>query len=177
MTTEAIFSYTFHGLTGPLIIQSDSHALLSISHPHPGRKKLNGPHTPRPILDCVRQLEEYFSKKRKTFDLNLQFKGTPFQNKVWRALQRIPYGEFVSYSQLASAINSPLACRAVGGANNANPFTIVIPCHRVVGIKNDLVGYGGGLDKKVLLLEHEGINVQNFQILGQEASRLPANTP
>ena len=156
------FTYTICNLTGPLLIKSDSQYLLEISHS--SIQVANRQPPPTPIKDCIRQLEEYFQNRRKTFDLNLKWVGTPFQKKVWKALQNIPYGEVVSYSRLASTIKSPKACRAVGGANNVNPFSIVIPCHRVVGAKNDLVGYRGGLGKKSLLLRHEGLHIKNSKI-------------
>ena len=158
-----VFSFTIYGLTGPLSIKSDLHHILEISH-SPRRRKNQG-FCPPPIKDCISQLEEYFLKRRKTFNLNLKFIGTPFQKKVWKALQTIPYGEVVSYSTLASTIGSPKACRAVGSANNSNPFSIVVPCHRVIGIKNDLIGYRGGLKKKSILLRHEGHCINNFQLL------------
>ena len=101
------------------------------------------------------QLQEYFAGKRKTFDLPLELIGTDFQKKVWTALSEIPYGETRSYKDIAERIGQPKACRAVGGANNKNPISIIIPCHRVIGADSRLVGYGGGLDNKKLLLELE----------------------
>lgn len=103
----------------------------------------------------VEQLAQYFARQRESFDLPLVIQGTPFQQKVWTALQNIPYGETRSYKDIAEMIGSPKAVRAVGGANNKNPISIIIPCHRVIGHKGDLTGYGGGLDKKVLLLDLE----------------------
>ncbi|TCP18324.1 methylated-DNA-[protein]-cysteine S-methyltransferase [Scopulibacillus darangshiensis] len=105
--------------------------------------------------EAARQLTEYFNGERQTFDLPLCLKGTPFQIKVWRALREIGYGETKSYKDIAQAIGNPKAVRAVGSANNSNPLPIVIPCHRVIGSSGSLVGYGGGLDKKVTLLDHE----------------------
>ena len=157
-----VCSFTIDVPTGPLTITSDTHSILGIAHSS-GRCE-NPAHPLKPIRDCISQLNEYFRNRRKTFHLNLKFVGTSFQKKVWRALEAIPYGEVTSYSELASIIESPKACRAVGGANNANPFSIVVPCHRVVGIKNDLVGYAGGLDKKSLLLRHEGHSIKKFKI-------------
>ncbi len=101
------------------------------------------------------QLQEFFQGKRQTFDLPLQIQGTPFQEKVWRALCHIPYGETQSYGQIAAAIGNPKASRAVGLANNKNPLQFVVPCHRVVGANGSLVGYAGGLDMKKHLLEME----------------------
>jgi len=104
---------------------------------------------------AAKQLSEYFSKKRKEFDLPLNPKGTDFQRTVWDALQKIPYGEKQTYGFVAQSIGNPKACRAVGLANNRNPIWIVIPCHRVVGANGSLVGYGGGLEMKRKLLDIE----------------------
>ncbi|MFI5092471.1 MAG: methylated-DNA--[protein]-cysteine S-methyltransferase [Candidatus Acidiferrales bacterium] len=103
----------------------------------------------------IRQLEEYFDGKRKEFDLQLILEGTEFQLLVWHNLQKIPYGETVSYGQLARRIGSPEAARAVGLANGSNPIPIIIPCHRVIGSNGNLTGFGGGLPikKKLLALE------------------------
>lgn len=102
-----------------------------------------------------RQLDEYFLGRRKEFDFPIRMKGTPFQQKVWAALLEIPYGETRSYKDIAEAVGSPKAYRAVGMANNANPIFIAVPCHRVIGANGSLVGYGGGLDMKKALLELE----------------------
>ncbi len=102
-----------------------------------------------------RQLTEYFEGRRKSFDLPLELKGTDFQVKVWKALEKIPYGETKSYQEIAEEIGSPKAFRAVGNANNKNPVSIIIPCHRVIGKSGKLVGYGGGLEKKEYLLHLE----------------------
>ena len=93
--------------------------------------------------------------KRKSFDLPLKPEGTEFQKKVWNALLDIPYGETRSYKDIAVAIGNPKACRAVGMANNRNPISIIIPCHRVIGANGSLVGYGGGLPIKIELLNLE----------------------
>jgi len=104
------------------------------------------------------QLEEYFDGERREFDLPLDPSGTPFQMAVWKELLAIPYGETRSYKQIAENIGSPKAFRAVGLANNRNPISIIIPCHRVIGSDGSLVGYGGGLDMKQKLLELESGN-------------------
>lgn len=103
----------------------------------------------------IGQLQEYFDRKRKTFDIQLDLNGTPFQKMVWQKLTDIPYGELYSYKKVAQMIGAPKAVRAVGGANNKNPIPIIIPCHRVIGSNGALVGYGGGLDKKKILLSIE----------------------
>lgn len=107
------------------------------------------------LLEAKKQLSEYFSGKRKVFDLPLNPKGTDFQKKVWQALCKIPYGETFSYKKVAQKIGNEKACRAVGMANNKNPIAIIVPCHRVIGENGKLVGYAGGLDIKEKLLELE----------------------
>lgn len=109
-----------------------------------------------------RQLDEYFAGTRKAFDFPYRLHGTPFQEKVWAALQEIPYGETRSYKDIAKAIGQPNAYRAVGMANHANPIFLVIPCHRVIGANGSLVGYGGGLAVKKALLELEQANHASF---------------
>lgn len=109
-----------------------------------------------PVLGrAAGQLEEYFSARRREFQLPLDLRGTPFQQKVWNALLEIPYGETRSYAALARSIGEPKAFRAVGAANGANPVAIVVPCHRVVSSGGGLGGYGGGvsLKKRLLALE------------------------
>jgi len=107
------------------------------------------------IKEAKKQLEEYFLGKRREFDIPLCPKGTEFQKKVWKALCDIPYGETRSYKEIAAAAGNEKACRAVGMANNRNPISIVIPCHRVIGADGKLVGYGGGLPMKRYLLDLE----------------------
>lgn len=107
------------------------------------------------IAPVATQLHEYFKGERLSFDLPLVFKGTDFQKGVWEALRQIPYGETRTYKDIAESIGSPKAVRAVGNANNKNPLSIIVPCHRVIGSSGSLVGYGGGLDKKQYLLELE----------------------
>ena len=108
------------------------------------------------IVEAVRQLRAYFSGGLRDFNLPLDLRGTPFQLKVWRALETIPYGETRSYLQIATGIGAEKAVRAVGAANGANPIPIVVPCHRVIGSGGKLVGYGGGLPLKKRLLTLEG---------------------
>jgi len=108
------------------------------------------------LFDVFNQLEEYFKRQRKEFTLPLEIIGTDFQKRVWIELIKIPYGETISYNQLAIRLRDQKSIRAVGAANGANPLPIVIPCHRVIGSDGSLVGYGGGLDVKQKLLELEG---------------------
>ncbi|MGA2081113.1 MAG: methylated-DNA--[protein]-cysteine S-methyltransferase [Holophaga sp.] len=109
------------------------------------------------VLEPVRrQLEAYFRRELREFQVPLALRGTPFQLRVWAELQRIPYGTTISYLELARRLGDPKATRAVGTANGANPISIIVPCHRVIGANGSLTGYGGGLDNKQRLLELEG---------------------
>ncbi|MEU8913914.1 methylated-DNA--[protein]-cysteine S-methyltransferase [Streptomyces nigrescens] len=113
-----------------------------------------GPDEP-PFAETIAQLQAYFRGELTSFDLPLALRGTPFQRRVWAALCAIPYGETVSYGQLAERLGAPSASRAVGLANGRNPVGIIVPCHRVVGANGSLTGYGGGLDRKRRLLAFE----------------------
>ncbi|KGX87321.1 methylated-DNA--[protein]-cysteine S-methyltransferase [Pontibacillus litoralis] len=108
-----------------------------------------------PFQTAKEQLKEYFAKERIAFNLEYDLYGTPFQQKVWQSLTHIPLGETRSYKDIAISIQAPKAIRAVGGAINKNPLSIIYPCHRVIGSNGALVGYAGGLDKKEHLLNHE----------------------
>lgn len=110
------------------------------------------------FADTVEQLDEYFRGTRYEFDVDLDLVGTAFQKKVWEALLTIPYGETRSYAEIASQIGAPGAFRAVGLANGHNPIGIIVPCHRVIGANGSLTGYGGGLDRKRMLLGMEKSN-------------------
>jgi len=107
------------------------------------------------IKETFNQLTEYFDGKRKTFDIPIKLIGTEFQQQVWAALKTIPYGEVWSYKRLAETVGCSKGYRAVGMANNRNPISIIVPCHRVVGINGDLVGYASGVEKKKWLLDRE----------------------
>ena len=109
----------------------------------------------QPFALASRQLEEYFAGDRTRFELPVRLAGTPFQMSVWRALGQIEFASTRSYGQVAASVGRPRAARAVGFANARNPLAIVLPCHRVVGADGRLVGYGGGLERKAWLLEHE----------------------
>lgn len=108
-----------------------------------------------PFKDVAHQLEEYFAGTRTDFDVEVDLEGTPFQVEVWTALRAIPYGETISYAELARRIGRPAAVRAVGSANGRNPVSIIVPCHRVIGADGSLTGYGWGTDRKAWLLDHE----------------------
>lgn len=115
--------------------------------------------------DVRRQLGEYFAGTRREFDLPLHPRGSEFQQRVWRALLDIPYGETSSYGKQAASIGAPLtASRAVGTANGQNPISIIVPCHRVIGANGSLVGYGGGLPAKQWLLSHEAAHAGLFAL-------------
>ena len=107
------------------------------------------------MLQAERQLNEYFEKTRNVFDLPFDFKGSEFQVKVWNAKLNIPFGKTKTYGQLAQMLGDIKAVRAVGGALNKNPVSIIVPCHRVVGASGKLVGFAGGLKNKSILLDHE----------------------
>ncbi|MYL46888.1 methylated-DNA--[protein]-cysteine S-methyltransferase [Virgibacillus halodenitrificans] len=113
-------------------------------------------HQPELIASAKEELDAYFKHKKQTFSISFKFYGTSFQQKVWQALYDcIGYKETKTYKEIAEIIGNPKAVRAVGGAVNKNPFSIVVPCHRVIGANGKLVGYNGGLDKKEFLLKHE----------------------
>lgn len=148
-----MFYYTFTSEVGKITIEADESHIKSVgfNHPEPdGIKQL----TPL-ISEARRQLEEYFNGKRKAFDLPVHPKGTPFQQRVWKALTQIPYGRTASYKEIAEAVKCSGGARAVGNANNKNPIAIIIPCHRVIGADGRLTGYAAGLDIKKYLLELE----------------------
>lgn len=108
-----------------------------------------------PFAEVRAQLDAFWAGDLRTFDLPLDLRGTPFQRSVWTQLAAIPFAETISYGELARRVGDPGAARAVGAANGRNPVSIVVPCHRVIGASGTLVGYGGGLDVKALLLAHE----------------------
>lgn len=145
---------------GPLTLVADGDEVVGIYmrvHLHgPEQSRLGGKVDHDPVLDvAAQQLHEYFTGDRQEFNLPLRPVGTDFQQRVWRALQDIPYGATWSYAQLAQHIGRPSASRAVGLANGRNPISIVIPCHRVIGANGSLTGYGGGIERKRWLLAHE----------------------
>ena len=111
--------------------------------------------TDQGVQRVVDELDEYFAGRRTSFSVVTRPQGTPLQVRVWRTLEAIPYGETISYAELAARVGNPKAVRAVGAANGANPIPVIIPCHRVIGSSGKLVGYGGGLDRKETLLALE----------------------
>jgi methylated-DNA-[protein]-cysteine S-methyltransferase len=147
---------------GPLTLTAVGSAITGL-HMHRQR------HAPPVDPGCVRddsafgdvaeQLAAYFSGDLREFDVELSFAGTAFQQRVWGALRDIPYGETTSYGEVARRVGNPKASRAVGLATGRNPVAVIVPCHRVVGADGGLTGFGGGLERKVWLLEHEGVVV------------------
>jgi len=153
MTSYAIYE----GPEGPLLIAVDEERRVVRLHFVDGPLPLgDGWHENEDALKGVaRQLDEYFVGDRTEFDLELAPAGTPFQLDVWRALRHIPYGETISYGELAKRVDRPGAARAVGAANGQNPIAIIVPCHRVIGADGSLTGFGGGLPWKRWLLNRE----------------------
>jgi methylated-DNA-[protein]-cysteine S-methyltransferase len=143
---------------GPLLLAADDTGLRNIEFVNgrrPARPDSAWREDPERLQEPERQLRAYFAGELETFDLPLALTGTPFQLAVWRRLCEIPYGETISYGELARRLGNPNASRAVGLANGANPIPIVIPCHRVIGSNGKLTGYGGGLPIKEKLLALE----------------------
>lgn len=152
---------------GDLVLTASDTALTGVYFPTPSHGSLpkrggvwvadDGRAPASALLARARQqLAEYFARSRTTFDLALDPPGTAFQRRVWKLLRNIPYGATSSYSELARRLGDSRATRAVGAANGRNPIPIIVPCHRVVGARGELTGFGGGLDRKRWLLEHEG---------------------
>ena len=119
------------------------------------KAKKDDPNVPECLVECCRQLDEYFKGTRREFNIKIELIGTEFQKKVWKELYKVPFGKTVSYGEMAKAIGNPKAVRAVGGANGKNKIVIIYPCHRVIGSNGSMVGFGGGVWRKEWLLEHE----------------------
>ena len=151
--------YVMKSPVGKLLLAGNREGLRLISFQdgaHPMNPDPGWTYDEKPFREVINQLRTYFSGKRKTFSVKLTPEGTPFQRRVWQALNTIPHGKTVSYGDIAKAIGKPKASRAVGAANGKNPLSIIVPCHRVIGGTGNLVGYGGGLDIKKTLLSLEG---------------------
>lgn len=148
---------TIESPVGPLTLAGDGRRLMHLwmvdqtHEPSYGGWERND----KAFSDAIDQLDGYFAGERREFDLELDLVGTNFQRRVWKALLTIPYGETRSYGYIAEQIGSPGASRAVGLANGRNPIGIIVPCHRVIGANGSLTGYGGGLERKRILLELE----------------------
>ncbi|HEY1831147.1 MAG TPA: methylated-DNA--[protein]-cysteine S-methyltransferase [Acidimicrobiales bacterium] len=141
---------------GRLVLESDGDILVGIWLPSQGRKARVGSDVAPVLKETANQLEEYFAGERTEFDVPMELDGTPFQQDVWQELTRIPYGETISYGELARRVGRPNGPRAVGQANGRNPIPIIVPCHRVLA-SNGIGGYGGGLPMKRSLLAVEGV--------------------
>jgi methylated-DNA-[protein]-cysteine S-methyltransferase len=156
-TTQTLYT-TMESPIGELLLVGDGETLSGL-YMQDGRKPKgiapDWTESPAPFADVRTQLEEYFVGERTTFDVSLAPKGAPFEREVWHALEEIPYGETVSYGEIARRVGQPAAARAVGTANGRNPIAVIVPCHRVIGADGSLTGYGGGLERKRLLLELE----------------------
>lgn len=150
----------FESLLGLVTVNANDEGLLGVWYESHARdlSDFGTRADDHPILKLtVTQLQEYFAGKRREFSIPLAASGTEFQNKVWKALTTIPYGETWCYKDLAIAVGNPKASQAVGGANGKNPISIIVPCHRVIGKNGSLTGYAGGVDTKEALLKLEGV--------------------
>lgn len=147
--------YQFSTPLGTMSLAGEDGAITRLYLPGAPTPRLTSHPTPL-LLEGERQLLEYLGGRRKTFDLPLNPQGTPFQRRVWQALEAIPFGETRTYRDVAQAVDSPRGFRAVGMANHRNPIPIFIPCHRVVGADGSLTGYAGGVELKKALLSLEG---------------------
>ncbi|MFN8459644.1 MAG: methylated-DNA--[protein]-cysteine S-methyltransferase [Anaerolineae bacterium] len=147
----------YHSAIGPLEIVGTETAITQINFMDTASEAIEKEQSDMPsvITDCISQLAAYFQGERQEFLLPLEPKGTEFQQSVWCQLLAIPYGQTVSYLNIARQLHNEKAIRAVGAANGQNPIVIVIPCHRVIGSNGQLTGYGGGLWRKAWLLQHE----------------------
>lgn len=143
---------------GPILIAATSKGLCYVNFQNGLNKRIPDHEWVRNetrLSEVKEQISAYFAGTLKTFILPLDLKGTEFQRNVWSALQKIPYGTTMTYGELAQQIGKPKAARAVGNANNANPIPIIIPCHRVIGSRGELIGYAGGVEIKSALLKFE----------------------
>lgn len=154
------FYKTMPSPVGELTLIGNDHNLIAVlwegdELTHIKKSNLKKDNNNHLLCQAGLQLQEYFNKKRKVFDLPLECFGTPFQMKVWQALRTIPYGTTMSYGELAAQISAPKASRAVGAANSKNLLSIIVPCHRVIGANGKLTGFAGGLSIKAYLLNLE----------------------
>lgn len=179
MGNKTLFYDVFESKVGPLLLMSDGENIIRIDYGtmydlderliHWSTRYFTNPvfvHDPEKVAHAKQQLQEYFSGDRMDFSFAIYFHGTSFQKQVWQALcDAIPYGGTRTYKDIAEEIGNPKAVRAIGGAVNKNPFSIVVPCHRVIGANGSMVGYNGGLDKKEYLLVHEQYYKEARQIV------------
>ena len=149
-----MYQYSYDTVIGEICIAEKDNCICNVSF-----ETLNYTKKETPLIKkTYSQLKEYFAGKRKSFNIPISANGTEFQIKVWKELQKIPYGKTATYKEIAENIGNKNASRAVGMANNKNPIAIIIPCHRVIGTKGDLTGYAGGIKLKKYLLDLEKKN-------------------
>ena len=156
MTTETV-TMPYESPIGRLVLECDGDVLIGVWLPNERRHARNdADDVPTVLKETASQLDEYFAGERTDFDVRMELDGTDFQREVWSELTRIPYGETISYGELARRVGRPSAPRAVGQANGRNPIPVIVPCHRVLA-SNGIGGYGGGLKVKRQLLAVEGV--------------------
>jgi methylated-DNA-[protein]-cysteine S-methyltransferase len=173
MTTTVLYS-SIDSPLGHLCVRGDGQFVTGLFMP--AHKSWQGPdaawrRSDTTFTEVREQLTEYFAGERRQFDIPLKLTGTPFQRRVWRELAEIPFGETITYAQLAQRIGQPTASRAVGHANARNPVSILVPCHRVIGSDGKLTGYAGGVDNKRWLLDWER------RAITAKAPRMPLAPP
>lgn len=157
MSQQINYTY-YHSPVGDLLLAGTADALHLLSFstgPKVRQPRKEWQENAATFAPVIQQLDEYFAGERLEFDLPMELFGTDFQKQVWRTLPSIPFGETISYGEMAKRVNSPKAFRAVGAANGANNISIILPCHRVIGANKTLTGFGGGLPAKEFLLKHE----------------------
>jgi methylated-DNA-[protein]-cysteine S-methyltransferase len=166
--TQPIFTKYIHSPLGEIEVSATNDYLTSIlfveTHKKPSpRQEATQSHPP--IIDIlIQQLSEYFAGERQQFEVAIKHEGSVFQQLVWEKLDTIPYGKTISYLELSKRIGNVKAIRAVGTTNGNNKFTIIVPCHRVIGANGSLVGYGGDLWRKKWLLDHEAKHTGSYQL-------------
>lgn len=157
--TESVTRYTWtDSPLGRILLEGDEHGLSRLKVNTKDRSvspEADALEDADMFLDAVDQLHAYFAGDLQNFDLKLNPQGTPFQQRAWQELRKIPFGQTITYGEQARRLGDPNACRAVGAANGQNPLGIIVPCHRVIGSTGKLTGFAGGLDAKAWLLNHE----------------------
>jgi methylated-DNA-[protein]-cysteine S-methyltransferase len=148
-------TWVYESTVGRLFISGDGEAVTGLVFENKATLACEGEDKPWAVQRCMNELDAYFAGTLQEFTVPLKPQGTTFRKRVWDALREIPYGQTINYGMLAKKIGNPKAARAVGGANHHNPIAIIIPCHRVIGADGKLTGFGGGLDVKAFLLDHE----------------------
>ncbi|WP_343703937.1 methylated-DNA--[protein]-cysteine S-methyltransferase [Chitinophaga sp.] len=151
-STPNEYALSMRSPVGRLLVRGTAEYISAVLFTDDGEESADAP----PLLhECIRQLQEYFGKQRRVFELPLQQPGTPFQQTVWHQLTTIPFGETITYLALAKRVGNVKSIRAVGTTNGKNNLAIIVPCHRVIGSGGELTGYAGGLWRKQWLLDHE----------------------